>query len=730
MLHFPREPFLICLCGVYAAAFASIRTQIRGLYGEDGIEPVDVFLRSVKRSYAGSRDASTLEWIVNRFPTLVWLHEPLQWTPSFCMEVICLVGATVSVLGVVRPAWRTAGPLALLWFCYLSIVQCGQTFMQFQWDSFLLEVGVLAVLLAPWWQPHRKTDDTFETPAAAIWTLRFLFFKFMLMSGAVKIQSRCPTWLGLTALDFHFASQPLPLPLAWYALQAPPIINRLAVAVTLLIEGPWTFFLLAPHAALRRVGAIQQIALQIFILLTGNYNFFNLLTLVLAGALLDIDSYAAKDTFRDAKTTTATQKSGIARVESAWNTFQTHPAVTKAVLSSSRGFCVYTWLEVFTMTAQDDPFKALEQRGFLELLQATRVRLLPSVEDTQAWLALILPRCVLFAATLVVCSSCWQIVRSISRSDRSSSRSRKRLALRSMYLLTTTLASLWVFASSAVTLSALDQSYQQSLPSHAVSMYRLTEKYRITSAYGLFRSMTGVGSVQLDDGQHYSVVARPEIILEGTKDGGLTWEEYHFKYKPGDVNSAPRLVAPLHPRLDWQMWFAALGDYQSAPWLVHLVAKLLDGSPDVKKLLDSTRDPFLDSPPDAIRAQLYYYDFTRLNTSWNRALPMSKILDNSSDPQWWTRTFVREYMPALERGNPSLAAFVQHHWPAPVSKLSPTITEFSAVRQCIDRVLQQLCGAPWSPVGLAAGFVLAQPGVAALFRWLRRCSATVKLKFD
>ncbi|KAE9320352.1 hypothetical protein PF008_g18051 [Phytophthora fragariae] len=662
MLHFPREPFLICLCGVYAAAFASIRTQIRGLYGEDGIEPVDVFLRSVKRSYAGSRDASTLEWIVNRFPTLVWLHEPLQWTPSFCMEVICLVGATVSVLGVVRPAWRTAGPLALLWFCYLSIVQCGQTFMQFQWDSFLLEVGVLAVLLPPWWQPHRKTDDTFETPAAAIWTLRFLFFKFMLMSGAVKIQSRCPTWLGLTALDFHFASQPLPLPLAWYALQAPPIINRLAVAVTLLIEGPWTFFLLAPHAALRRVGAIQQIALQIFILLTGNYNFFNLLTLVLAGALLDIDSYAAKDTFRDAKTTTATQKSGIARVESAWNTFQTHPAVTKAVLSSSRGFCVYTWLEVFTMTAQDDPFKPLEQRGFLELLQATRY-----VQAAGKF---------------------------------------------------------------AVTLSALDQSYQQSLPSHAVSMYRLTEKYRITSAYGLFRSMTGVGSVQLDDGQHYSVVARPEIILEGTKDGGLTWEEYHFKYKPGDVNSAPRLVAPLHPRLDWQMWFAALGDYQSAPWLVHLVAKLLDGSPDVKKLLDSTRDPFLDSPPDAIRAQLYYYDFTRLNTSWNRALPMSKILDNSSDPQWWTRTFVREYMPALERGNPSLAAFVQHHWPAPVSKLSPTITEFSAVRQCIDRVLQQLCGAPWSPVGLAAGFVLAQPGVAALFHWLRRCSATVKLKFD
>ncbi|KAG3113575.1 hypothetical protein PI124_g7587 [Phytophthora idaei] len=257
MLVFPREFFLICICLVYALAFASIRTQVRGLYGENGIEPVDVYLRSVKLNYAPeSHDASTFAWIVDIFPTLVWLHEALQWTPCFCMEVICLAGVTVAVLGMIQPAWRTAGLLTLLWIFYLSIVKCGQTFMQFQWDSFLLEVGVLALLLAPWW--HRSnTDESFETPAAAVWTLRFLFFKFMLMSGAVKIQSRCPTWLELTALDFHFATQPLPFPLSWYALQAPPIINRLAVAVTLLIEGPWTFFLIAPHPTLRRIGAIQ-----------------------------------------------------------------------------------------------------------------------------------------------------------------------------------------------------------------------------------------------------------------------------------------------------------------------------------------------------------------------------------------------------------------------------------------------------------------------------------------
>ncbi|GMF30697.1 unnamed protein product [Phytophthora lilii] len=385
---------------------------------------------------------------------------------------------------------------------------------------------------------------------------------------------------------------------------------------------------------------------------------------------------------------------------------------------SSVGFCVYTWLEVFEMTIEDDSTSAQQQHNYLELLLATKMGLVPTVDDTQEWLAFIIPRCVLFSVALVFCSSCWQIARLFLGSRRTVPCSRK---LRLCYLLTTTLASLWVFSSSVVTLSVLDQSFQQSLPSFTISAYYSTEKYRVTSAYGLFRTMTSVGTVQLDNGQRVSVVARPEIIIEGTNDGGLTWKEYHFRYKPGDVTVAPRLVAPFHPRLDWQMWFAALGDYQSAPWLVYLVARLLEGSLDVKELLDTTRNPFADVPPDAIRAQLYYYDFTRLNTSWNRALPTAKILDNSSGSQWWTRTYVREYLPALERGNPSLAAFVQHHWPQ--SKSSPVSVELADVA-VVYRALKWLCEAPWTPVGLAAGVILIQSGAAALFRllWQRRPS--------
>ncbi|POM80426.1 Lipase maturation factor 2, partial [Phytophthora palmivora] len=689
MLIFPRDFFLICIC----------RPNTK-----DGIESVDTFLRSVKHRYVSElHDASTFEWIVHKVPTLVWLHEPLQWTPSFCMEVICLVGVTAAVLGVIQPAWR-------------SLPRARSTATQTSSRAYAARISsvtdelTLSGLLAPWWH-HSRSDETFETPAAVVWTLRFLFFKFMLMSGAVKIQSRCPTWLGLTALDFHFASQPLPLPLSWYASQVPPIINSIAVAVTLLIEGPWTFFLLAPHRMLRRIGAIQQITLQISIILTGNYNFFNLLTIILATALIDIERDATNSKYYDNES----QKSWITRVESAWYTFQIHPVATKALLMCGLWFCVYTWLEAFEITILDDPFTAEQRQNFIEVLLATRIQLLLTVEDTQTWLALILPRCTVFSAVLVVCSSCWQIMHSFSPSRHSGMptfRSRSRLALRLIYLLTTTVASIWIFTSSVATLSVLDQSFQQSLPSFVFSTYSLTEKYSITSAYGLFRRMTGVGTVQLDNGQRFSVVARPEIILEGTDDGGLTWKAYHFKYKPGDVTSAPRLVAPFHPRLDWQMWFAALGDYHGAPWLVHLVAKLLKGSPDVKDLLDTTHDPFPDTPPDAIRAQLYYYDFTRLNASWNRALPRAKILGNNSDPQWWTRTYVREYLPALERGNPSLAAFVEQYWPESPS-VPKRVLETSLLRRWIDQVLESLCNEPWSPVGIAASFVLVK---SVLFR--------------
>jgi len=116
---------------------------------------------------------------------------------------------------------------------------------------------------------------------------------------------------------------------------------------------------------------------------------------------------------------------------------------------------------------------------------------------------------------------------------------------------------------------------------------------------------------------------RPEIVIEGSNDGE-NWLEYGFKYKPGDIKKSPPWVEPHQPRLDWQMWFAALGGYQNNPWFVNLMVRLLEGSPDVLRLLG--KNPFPNGPPRYVRALLYEYRFTDLGTKratgdwWRREL--------------------------------------------------------------------------------------------------------------
>lgn len=120
----------------------------------------------------------------------------------------------------------------------------------------------------------------------------------------------------------------------------------------------------------------------------------------------------------------------------------------------------------------------------------------------------------------------------------------------------------------------------------------LLRRWGILNTYGLFAVMTTI---------------RDEVIIEGTCDG-KEWKEYHFRYKPGRLNQAPSQVAPLHPRLDWQMWFIALGHPRDEPWFFSMIAKLLEPSPDVLALL--MHDPFEGKPPMAIRAKRYRYHFT------------------------------------------------------------------------------------------------------------------------
>lgn len=142
------------------------------------------------------------------------------------------------------------------------------------------------------------------------------------------------------------------------------------------------------------------------------------------------------------------------------------------------------------------------------------------------------------------------------------------------------------------------------------------DQFRTINGYGLFRTMT---------------VRRPEIVIEGSGDG-VTWKPYEFRWKPGDLNRAPPWNAPHQPRLDWQMWFAALNPRGNLHWLARLSQRLLEGSPEVLALLGD--NPFPDRPPRYIRFVGYDYQFTDRQTGQQAG-------------EWWARSEPRLLTPAM-----------------------------------------------------------------------------------
>jgi hypothetical protein len=161
----------------------------------------------------------------------------------------------------------------------------------------------------------------------------------------------------------------------------------------------------------------------------------------------------------------------------------------------------------------------------------------------------------------------------------------------------------------------MDVRFGGSPPAVAGQIDQLIEPLRMVSSYGLFAVMTA---------------RREEIVIEGSSDG-VEWREYAFRYKPGDVSRRPPWNIPHQPRLDWQMWFAALDDPRRLEWFARFLEKLLKNEPAVTALLE--RNPFADEPPQYIRAQFYDYTFTSG--------------EEKSQGLWWQRRPKGLYFPAV-----------------------------------------------------------------------------------
>ena len=274
--HLVRWAFLRGLGAIFLIAFASLWLQVDGLIGRNGILPADSWLTAVREHYGVSA-----YW---RAPTLFWFGASDQ-----SLNLAGAVGLVASGMLLLNRFPRPAAFVA--WAVYLSYFTVGGVFLSFQWDTLLLETGFLAILFAPSGvRPHLE----YEKPPSrtVVWLYRWLLFRLMFLSGVVKLASGDGSWWDFSALRFHYETQPLPAWTSWYVHNLPEFVHRFSAGAMFFVELVVPFLIFAPRR-LRLPAAALVIILQIAIMATGNYNFFNLLTVLLCVCLLD-DTYCTR----------------------------------------------------------------------------------------------------------------------------------------------------------------------------------------------------------------------------------------------------------------------------------------------------------------------------------------------------------------------------------------------------------------------------------------------------
>jgi len=250
--------FLRLLGLIYLAAFASVAVQAEGIYGSQGILPLQ----------------EHLQWLIGQYPRDAWWRFPgVFWLDASdaTIRVVNLAGILASVLLVCNILTRLMLPL--LFLLYLSVTLAGQVFFNFQWDILLLETGFLAIFL-PYGSP------------VILFLLHWVLFRLRFLSGASKLLSGDAAWHDFTALEYYFETQPLAHAGSWYAHQLPDWLLRLSVGGVFFVELVVPFMMFLPRSP-RLFAAWATILMQTLIILTSNHNFFNLLTIVLCVLLFD-----------------------------------------------------------------------------------------------------------------------------------------------------------------------------------------------------------------------------------------------------------------------------------------------------------------------------------------------------------------------------------------------------------------------------------------------------------
>jgi hypothetical protein len=211
-----------------------------------------------------------------RAPSVFHLHYSDRFLGVVAWAGAALAAAALAGLPEQGPAWLPAAVFVALWALYLSVVNVGQIFYGFGWETLLCEAGFLAVFLGP---------AATAPPTLLLWLYRWLLFRVEFGAGLIKLRGdRC--WRDLSCLDYHHETQPLPGPLSWFFHHLPRPLHRAEVLANHTTQLVVPFGLFAPQPV-ARVAALVIVVTQCWLLASGNFSWLNLITIVLAGAALD-----------------------------------------------------------------------------------------------------------------------------------------------------------------------------------------------------------------------------------------------------------------------------------------------------------------------------------------------------------------------------------------------------------------------------------------------------------
>jgi Lipase maturation factor len=245
---------------IYLIAFVVALNQFPALLGEHGLMPAPRFLRRVS---------------FREFPSLFHFRYSDGLLRLVAWIGVILSATLVAGLPQRGPLWLPMLVWLVLWVLYLSIVNIGQVFYSFGWESILLEAGFFAIFLG-----NARTAPAFPV----LLLFRWLAFRVELGAGLIKLRGD-PCWRDFTCMDYHHETQPIPNPLSRYVHLLPRVFHRVEVVGNYVAQlgAPFLLFLPQPIAG---IGALVMLATQAYLVLSGNYAWLNVITLVVAASAL------------------------------------------------------------------------------------------------------------------------------------------------------------------------------------------------------------------------------------------------------------------------------------------------------------------------------------------------------------------------------------------------------------------------------------------------------------